>query len=675
VEARNNIMRALSKDPENEEAIGLLGIIELSANRENEALQAFNKIKLPQTPAQSPYGVRQLQILSEANYKRGLLQERAHNHPSAIISYEELMEFAQHNFDAMPPSDPTCRSTLQRTAYRLALLYENQNWAKSLRFYRISHRLSTPGSPYLSKLYNHFAKFLTRRVSFQQWTIHPAEETGGVYTPKDEIEEGLLLLLLYGETNEFKASFAQPGADYTYFDDLAIAYGKRSSHKKQVEGYERLLSLSSAEGEHWFSFASSLYASKQYNKAYKALQTCANLPGNHLSVLLLQAKLAINHMHSIIEVVINNIESTISNNNYDKDDEYLLPQIYHSLALSYSIYANRAITRDDYLSRKNKSIEYMKNAYALDEHNYIISFHLALEYADMRDILNSINYTRRALLLNHSHGGSWNLLCLLLSSQNQYQDALSSCISGIQESYDIDLLLLKSRLEHLQGNDTQSLATAQEALLYLNQRDRDAGLRTDQESAEYLNEAGTFVSERLDGESVTDAKIPGHIGNPLQQTKTDVGEDDHSSVWLGVAHIFIALGQHKDAEDCISQAKDYTSWNSEVYFYEGRLEEAQHHTELAIERYQKCLSIDPLHSRAMIRLGVLYFDQGKILLAERHILDCLRRDELNHEAWYQLGRVEQHKGSQEKASECFMSAVELERTAPIVPFSTIRRSL
>lgn len=150
---------------------------------------------------------------------------------------------------------------------------------------------------------------------------------------------------------------------------------------------------------------------------------------------------------------------------------------------------------------------------------------------------------------------------------------------------------------------------------------------------------------------------------------------DQASVWLGIAHIFLSLGQYKDAEDCLSQAKDYAPWSSDVPFYEGRIAEEQGNHDLALPKYQKSLAINPLHVPSLLRLGILYLRQDQLALSEKYLLSCLRKDERSHEAWYHLGRVEQHKGDPIKASEYFLAAIELERTAPVVPFSHIKRNL
>jgi len=222
----------------------------------------------------------------------------------------------------------------------------------------MSQKLSSPATANTSKLYNHFGRFLTRRLSHDQWTMVATPEDpnhnngnnsnnpflGSVYTPKNHVEEGILLLLLYGDSNEFKSGFSQNTngntSDHAYFDDLAILYGKRSAHKRQVETYERLLSMSYGETEVLFNFACSLFASKQYKKAYKALEHCTSMPNQELSVYLLQAKLAINHMHHTIPDVISTLHNRLLISSASKEDEYLLGQLYHSLGLCYSILAS-----------------------------------------------------------------------------------------------------------------------------------------------------------------------------------------------------------------------------------------------------------------------------------------------------------------------------------------------
>ncbi len=79
-----------------------------------------------------------------------------------------------------------------------------------------------------------------------------------------------------------------------------------------------------------------------------------------------------------------------------------------------------------------------------------IYYHLALVYAEMRDIDKAIEYTRSILSLDGFHTPGWNLLALLITSNKQYNKALDIVNHGLNDSpNDVQLLLTKASIEKI----------------------------------------------------------------------------------------------------------------------------------------------------------------------------------------------------------------------------------
>ena len=62
-------------------------------------------------------------------------------------------------------------------------------------------------------------------------------------------------------------------------------------------------------------------------------------------------------------------------------------------------------------------------------------------------------------------------------------------------------------------------------------------------------------------------------------------------------------------------------------------------------------------------------------LAQKVLRDAVERQSTCHEAWQGLGEVLQAQGQSEAAAECFLTALELEASSPVLPFSIIPREL
>ncbi|KAF8944994.1 hypothetical protein BGZ47_003417 [Haplosporangium gracile] len=81
-----------------------------------------------------------------------------------------------------------------------------------------------------------------------------------------------------------------------------------------------------------------------------------------------------------------------------------------------------------------KAVESLENAIKVAPDAFDSQYLLALQYAEMREIAKAILTVKQSISLNSSHIPSWHLLALLLSSQKDYERALSICAVGLKES-------------------------------------------------------------------------------------------------------------------------------------------------------------------------------------------------------------------------------------------------
>lgn len=59
------------------------------------------------------------------------------------------------------------------------------------------------------------------------------------------------------------------------------------------------------------------------------------------------------------------------------------------------------------------------------------------------------------------------------------------------------------------------------------------------------------------------------------------------------------------------------------------------------------------------------------MLAESHLLTATTLDPQAHKAWLYLGTVLRSQGELQRASECLQTAIDLEATAPVIPFNLL----
>jgi len=123
----------------------------------------------------------------------------------------------------------------------------------------------------------------------------------------------------------------------------------------------------------------------------------------------------------------------------------------------------------------------------------------------------------------------------------------------------------------------------------------------------------------------------------------------------------------------MEEAKNLSSLSADASFQEGLNAERQHRDAEAIIAYKQALSIDSNHKDSLIHLAALSHKQHDISQAEQYLFTVIRNDQTSHEAWYLLGVVLTSKGDLNKACECFETSIELERTAPLISYSKIKK--
>ncbi|KAM9609236.1 tetratricopeptide repeat protein 7A isoform 3-T3 [Morphnus guianensis] len=192
-------------------------------------------------------------------------------------------------------------------------------------------------------------------------------------------------------------------------------------------------------------------------------------------------------------------------------------------------------------------------------------------------------------------------------------------------------------------------------------------------------------------------------------------------IWLQAAELFMEQQHLKEASFCIQEAASLFPTSHAVLYMRGKLAEMKGNLEEARQLYDEALTVNPAGVEIMHSLGVSppsiavkcvtqetvlynpkqnYSDPLSLLegrtfgmltcchrtglvlsrlerrdLAQKVLRDAIRIQTTSHRAWNSLGEVLQAQGKNEAAIECFLTALDLESSSPVIPFTVIPREL
>ncbi|KTG46680.1 hypothetical protein cypCar_00014409 [Cyprinus carpio] len=145
-------------------------------------------------------------------------------------------------------------------------------------------------------------------------------------------------------------------------------------------------------------------------------------------------------------------------------------------------------------------------------------------------------------------------------------------------------------------------------------------------------------------------------------------------IWLQAGELFMADGRMKEAQFCVQEAGTLFPASHSVLLLKGRVAELRANDTEAKSLYDEALAINPRGHQILLQLGKLLVRTGRVGLGEKMLRDAIQVENTAHEAWSCLGEALQSRGSAQ-APDCFLTALELESSCPIRPFTIIPREL
>ncbi|XP_059697201.1 tetratricopeptide repeat protein 7A isoform X3 [Haemorhous mexicanus] len=502
------------------------------------------------------------------------------------------------------------------------------------------------------------------------------------------------------------------------YDLLSITLGRRGQYVMLSECLERAMKFAFDEFHLWYQLALSMVACGKSAYAVSVLKECAKLRPTDPTVPLLAAKVCIGSLHWLEEgehfakMVIELGEAAGES----------LAKGYLALGLTYSLQATDATLKTTQDELNKKALQTLERAHDLAPEDHQIILYLSLQLALVRQISDAIDHLQEALQLCKDDMNSLHLLALLFSAQKHYQhalDVINMAVVEYPESF--SLLFTKVKLEWIHKGPEEALVTCRHMLqmwqmVYSVLQHRSKTELSIQFHQQLLARAlafGSVLSSGSEkGSSVTETPvIKKHNGLHLtlpDAHDTDSGSQRASSlaasrleqamseitmqsstmkqgpvklwttleqIWLQAAELFLEQQHLKEAGFCTQEAASLFPTSHAVLYMRGRLAEMKGNLEEAKQLYDEALTVNPAGVEIMHSLGLVLSRLGRRELAQKVLRDAIRIQTTSHTAWNSLGEVLQAQGKNEAAIECFLTALDLESSSPVIPFTVIPREL
>jgi tetratricopeptide (TPR) repeat protein len=129
----------------------------------------------------------------------------------------------------------------------------------------------------------------------------------------------------------------------------------------------------------------------------------------------------------------------------------------------------------------------------------------------------------------------------------------------------------------------------------------------------------------------------------------------------------------KDAESCCVEICTLHPMSHLSMYLKGRIQQHKNEHVSAKQFYMNALSINPYHLESMEQLGLVLYELGDYSLAEKMIRDAISVNNSLPQLWSLLGLILDAQGDAESSMKCYQTALQLESTNPIVPFSSLTK--
>jgi len=697
---------------------------------ESFAIQALSleKLATPSKPAEQDQRlVKSLELAGEITLLYFQEQDKLHGQSTWSIA-------TTGSNSPLPPTNEQRVGLLLETALLRAPLIHIKagRWSEAINRYRTIMRIVESSATQTLRLTfaRQLAEILIRRMCQANYIPYDKKTpdcqwkskyyTGsGLFTPRD-LNEEIFLLLLIGEgiavrdvvlsqSPEFrdmrKTTLRNASAIY---DLLTICCIQHDQASMLSESLERALKFSFEDAHIWSQFAYSLIASGKYSKAVLVLKEVARLSPNDSLPCLMAARVCLERLNLVDDgydwasQAVTRLNSTRSN---------ISARCYLFKGLACFIKWRHSKIPPMKQSWMEQCMEALGHAVEHDPNDHLVHFYLALTHALCRQVNQALAEVQTALRSRSEHLPSLILLALLLSTSAASPAVETECSSSEEhhgslllieatlEEYphNFDLLYVKALLEEQFHGGETALVTAKEMLalwkhLYEDTSPGDtnaSGINKNNLDARSLALSGAGSAHPLSNDmadressiyaqSVAAARAEQALSDVTSSMSSNLPRPGPSrawhvqlKIWLLTGELYVRLGKCEEALACAQEAATLSPVSHHVMFLRGLIHETKNEFAEAKTFFKNATALSPFHGSSLQHLGIVFHHLGSHRLAEKTLRDAVRLDPTAENSWYNLGKVLEAMEEYEAASDCMATALQVQISSPIVPFSAV----
>ncbi|KAJ0982138.1 hypothetical protein J5N97_010393 [Dioscorea zingiberensis] len=455
----------------------------------------------------------------------------------------------------------------------------------------------------------------------------------GCATPASNIEEAILLLFILMK----KVAYQEISWDPEIMDHLTYALSVSGQYEILASHIEQLLPGVYSRAERWYILALCYAAAGldhiAINILRKTLGQSEKKHKPHLPSLLLGTKLCNKNTMRAHEGMDFGMRAFQLAKN---EENHLMGVASHLLGVLYGLCARTSISDSQRLYFQKESLKLLQLAVTIERDDPEVIYSLGMQNAVQRNIHAAVE--NAAEYLDKMAGSStdgWKLLSLVVSAQQNLKESEAIVDLAAHETGEVDgmeFLRLKALLQAAQQQPKHSIETYRTLLAII--------------------QAGREVESWT---SNTEVK-------PERKIEMEA--------WLDLSAIYMKLGSWADSHVCLAKAKSIGLFSPESWHATGVLFEAQSLHKEALTAFVVSLSLEPEHVPSMVSTASVLRVLGgnAMVIAKSFLMNALRLDPSNHEAWMNLGFVSKIEGELQQAADCFQAAYELSQSSPVQNF-------
>uniref|UniRef100_A0A7N0UVW4 Uncharacterized protein n=1 Tax=Kalanchoe fedtschenkoi TaxID=63787 RepID=A0A7N0UVW4_KALFE len=466
-------------------------------------------------------------------------------------------------------------------------------------------------------------------------TLPPHHLVWGLNTPKNNIEEAILLLFLLMENMALRVI----DWDQEIMDHLTYALSVSGTLESLAKHLEQALPRNYSRAERWYYLALCYNGAGQtdvaLNLLMKLLGRSEEKHRPHIPSLLFGAKLCSQDLHKAhdgIRFAQKVIDAT------EQLNSHFLSEARRLLGICYGNAAWFSVSDSKRVQFQQKSLVSLKEALAISNghEDPELMLSLALENAMQRNLSAAFD---DAIAFNEMMGGTsgrgWKLLALVVSAEQRFSDAETLVELALEETERLDqleLLRLKAVLQVAQQQPKQAIDTYRLLLALIESHKKPQD---------------NMFNFELEAEKKLELKA-----------------------WQDLAGIYTEMKSWINAKICADQAKSIDFYSPRSWHAMGLLLKAQSQLNEALVAFSISLSIEPDYVPSIVSTAEILINFGNqcLPIARSLLMNALRLEPTNHVAWLNLGIVAKMEGSFHQAADFFQAAYELKMTAPLESF-------